>query len=502
MEYSQYYMALCAIKQQQWDDAQNYLNNLLQKHKKWNKADDIYFQLALVHFERKDPLNALQQLKEIKNQSEFGRNINNMKESYLSKTNDVQLLKNCYAFNENDTAVAKVCYYKFDKNPTTKADAEAINKKFKFAEIIAIEKPEVEDIVDTYMKVAIIFPFMISDTSFSYPTRDVQFVYDYLEGFKIGIDSLTLANIQIDYATFDTKKDTAEINRILAENSFSDYQLIIGPVYNNQLNTFVRKNTNTTIPILHPFSKSYSLIDANRQVYLAEPSYETQATKLARFAIDSSKTGSIIWGGTLRDSIMAYTYKTEYEKLGGKIETMIKIHKVDFTNTILSIKKVDYTKTGHVLFFSSDEGLARNFISVVDMRNTLMPIYAYSDILDFNSITVEQFEKRFFRFVYPDYINYENPSYLNFKKAYIEKIGTIPSLYSYKGYEQAMLVSKILYNAIIDIGYNKGPVFTGFDYSGKKDNQVVPIVKLQNQLIVPLNYIPAESVKEDEQKKK
>jgi outer membrane PBP1 activator LpoA protein len=488
-DYANFYLALCAIKQKQFDDALTFLLICKSANKKWDKTDDINYQLGIVYFEKSDPLNALQAFSEVKNSS-YQKNINEAKEYYLNKQFDLNILKSCYAFYSNDTSVVKVVYYKYKKTNPKSAEVAEFEAKHPFLKkqniTINTQISSISD--DSQLKIALLLPFMLNDVDFSMPPKDVQFIYDYFEGFKMGLDSLKETGTTVEYATFDTKKDSSELNKVLKNNNFKNFDVVVGPAYNNQIR-FFSKRFNEEIPIFAPFSKNLYTHEKENTVYLAEPSYETQAKKLAQFSFDSvaEKKASIIYGGALRDSLMAFFYKAEYEAKGGKIEQMIKIHKMDFTQSILAIKKIDYTTIGHVAFFASDESVARNFISVVDMRNTAMPIFAYSDLLEYQSIALVQFETRNFHFIHTDFINYESTVYQNFKKEYSYKIGILPSVYSYKGYEHALFLKNI--KNIKEAEFTKGALFTGFEYNDKHDNQVVQITKLNKLVIKPVNYI-------------
>jgi hypothetical protein len=490
-DYANFYLALCAIKQKQFDDALGFLLPLKTNTKKWEKADDVNYQIGIVYFEKSDPLNALQSFAEVNSKSHYQKNMAIAKEYYLNKIFDLNVLKNCYGFYSNDSSVAKITYLKYKKANPKSTEAAEIDAKFQFskrnivANDIKMEKP-VDGNAD--LSIAMVLPFMLNDVEVNLPSKEVQFIYDYFEGFKLGLDSLRETGLNIDLATFDSKKDSSELNKILKLNNFKYFDVVVGPAYNNQIRYF-SKRFNEDIPIFAPFSKNLYRDENESTVFLAEPSYETQAIKLADFAFDSIyiKKASIIFGGTLRDSLMAYTYKKEYEAKGGKIDLMIKIHKMDFTQTILAIKKVDYTTAGHVAFFSADESVARNFISVLDMKNTTMPVFAYSDLLEYLSIALEQFEARNFLFLHSDFIDFENQVYLQFRKKYAYKMGVLPSSYSFKGFEHALFLKNV--KNISNIAFTNGTLFTGFEYLGKKDNQVVQITKLNKLVISPVNYL-------------
>lgn len=209
----------------------------------------------------------------------------------------------------------------------------------------------------------------------------------------------------------------------------------------------------------------------------------------------AKKNVLILYGAAIKDSILACQYKDSIVSKGFVVK---KILKVDFnymgalrTFANDSLGLISYS---HIVALSSDPIFAANFISLMEITQQHIPIYAYSEWLDNTQLSYTQMDKRGVHFIYPDYIRLSSPVYKHFHKAYIAKYHVFPSVYAVQGYEMATLLSKALREKGTDVSlyFNEKKFFSlgmlgGYDYSNASSNKFVPIVTFRDLKLTLVN---------------
>jgi len=159
---------------------------------------------------------------------------------------------------------------------------------------------------------------------------------------------------------------------------------------------------------------------------------------------------------------------------------------------------------GHMLVATSSNLLANHFIGISEVRNDSIKIIGYESWLDFPTISYKQLERLDISFISPTAFNSDNENYKRVHDKFIEKIGREPGEFHLRGYELLYQLGLLLdengkyfqrglgSNELIE-----GKVMYGLQFGPFKDNQVVPITKLENFKVVNLSNRKAEEVDKD-----
>src|SRR5690606_38608555 len=143
----------------------------------------------------------------------------------------------------------------------------------------------------------------------------------------------------------------------------------------------------------------------------------------------------------------------------------------------------------------TDELVAANAISAIEIRGDKLPLIALEDWLDLRFVSYEQLERLQIKFVAPNYINYEKETVENFKDNYIKTTKNLPSEFAYSGYDMMLFFGDMLHEhgqyfqqGFSHTIYQDGYVFEGYSYNSHNDNQVVPIVQFNGSVLEVVNY--------------
>ncbi len=265
--------------------------------------------------------------------------------------------------------------------------------------------------------------------------------------------------------------------------------------------------------MVNPLSYTPELIEGNRNTYLFEPSYYTQAKAVADYSFDSLNANKayIIYGDSRKDSTLAFAYKRKVEQKGGKIMVFEKVSAGKNTfnriNSLLKpiaskparlkegeeFKKPEGDTTAHIFVASSELAVAGSVISVLKTAMVDIPLFIDKDWLKFDQIDMNDFMDRSVFFIYTDYISPLKSK--EFITKYINTTNLLPSEYAYVGYESLYFFGKTLHKYGVNFEsqlkkerFREGKVMIGQNYYGSNDNQLVPLLRFVNNRLEIVNH--------------
>ena len=145
----------------------------------------------------------------------------------------------------------------------TKANEDVINlsKKSLQENIINFEKK----------KFAVILPFRLDNFDYDSIQKSTPVLkndkllnisLDVLFGVELAVNSYSELGIDVEMDLFDSALNKEEIDKILSENNFENYDFVLGPLTNNLFNYFVTATSDLNLKIVKPLSKKQN-IDKN-----------------------------------------------------------------------------------------------------------------------------------------------------------------------------------------------------------------------------------------------
>ena len=150
---------------------------------------------------------------------------------------------------------------------------------------------------------------------------------------------------------------------------------------------------------------------------------------------------------------------------------------------------------GHIMIASSDNGVVNNLIGAVETRPDTVGLYGYGNWTKFKTVDFNQIERLDLRLADPQYFDEREPIYNQLRDEVANRFLQPVSDYHYLGYEAIYFLGSML----ADHGkyFQKsfyaaeqpypGQLMMGFKYGIKSDNQLVPIVTLRNNTLIPVN---------------
>ena len=168
-------------------------------------------------------------------------------------------------------------------------------------------------------RVALMLPFTQRGTT-------SQNYIDFYQGFLMGIDSIRMAGHSIDLDVFDTCHDHTTIASILDSEPLSQADLIVGPVYEDEVIPVSRHAEKRNIPIVSPLA-NMSQFESNA-VFQMSPRLDAKYAKIANL-FDGSRRVVVITSDTIDSD-----FQSEAEKIIGTTPHLTHLYRYEHQSII------------------------------------------------------------------------------------------------------------------------------------------------------------------------
>ena len=142
------------------------------------------------------------------------------------------------------------------------------------------------------INVAVLLPFYFNENSTerTQSRRSDDWIYpgslDFIEmyeGILLAADTLRSLGLDINIHAYDIQDNATELSRLIQAGSLKNMDLIIGPVYSNNLRIVTEYARDFDIPVVSPVSLYNNLLlDGNPNLFMANPTLEVAQNALAR----------------------------------------------------------------------------------------------------------------------------------------------------------------------------------------------------------------------------
>lgn len=290
---------------------------------------------------------------------------------------------------------------------------------------------------------------------------------DFYRGVLLAMEDLKAEGYSVDLTVFDTENSAARIKDIVAyEEAMLDAQLIIGPVYEEELRHVLGHAEDNNIPVVSPLADIESL--SSPVLFQMQSENDFEFTKFEPF-LDSSREIITIYAATndmayveeikallgergSRDLIFAFNREPYFYQRGANGER----------GALVDIKALLRSSTPKTFFVVADKDtdidrilttLASTKSSIVD-RGAI--IGDYMVIGNRKWARLDNIERQsFFRnntaFLVPYHAKRSESIIRSFDARYIKAFRTLPTMFSYRGYDAAIIFCRRMFTGLDDI---------------------------------------------------
>ena len=488
-----FHIALTYAKVDNLKEAQNHWEKLLADFPNFEAKNEVWYQLADIQFKNKEALPALKILDNITNES-LAQDVKSMKGFYL-KAMTLPALRTLSKARAKDTFLTQIIV---DKIATNAVDEDEIDDMEALIRDLSLEKPakmrfERKMFAKEHYKIAVMLPFQIDKMKARDTTQDNRISVALYRGMRIAKNELdTLKGAKVKLYAYETNKlDKNKLLQLVADKEFQDIDLVVGNMPDSLYKILADVLPKQKTAFIHPASTDAKILQ-NPYTYLYESTPETQAQRIIDFLnAQGDNKNIVIFYDNLKKNKNIATLAEQYAKtVGMKVISFVEATPSNLEAIQEVLEKYNRYEVGGIYISSSGNLVAEEIIKHLKAQKYEVPTVVPEGWLRIQSIDYEVLEKLKIHVFYPEYL--DTDSTLAFQKAYADLAHQpLPANNdnAHIGYEIVHHFAKIWATAgtqtdfkktLQKMGVYQGKSGDWLQYTGKQDNQFVPILRFVN----------------------
>ncbi len=540
--YAHFFQGLCYSKNANYEKAIENWEAIEKKYPNWSQKEEVFYWLILSYFELKEydvAFNFLDSFNAENLDVDFSSRVIDKYCLDLS-ISDLIDLNNSYP-NYRQLSLILVRKLIAAKNLSDHlALINQLKSKYNFTNENLINGNLKNEFASSYA-IAVTLPFMFDSLGNPNTVIRNKLIIEFYQGMLYGQSILRTEGIQLDFYDFDTQKSESVTDSLLPLLKEAD--LIVGPLYAGPISRIKSLSISDSINIINPFTNNEEFIKDNPFGFIFKPKSKTMALKLAEFVAESDTNKNVVvFYQSKRDSISGQVYLNFLEEKGFNIlgfkhldeisskfllDDWIKTKKIYYTkNDADSISKIsgrkviyadkvaDYLidqETGkwlvayedkfifpkdsinHMFIATKSSAVINNLLGALVNRDDNISVYGYGNWFFERTVNYDLLQKLNVKLAVDDFIARESTEYDQFRDDFISIFHMSPSLYHALGYEFILFIGGKLnehgkyFQNSLNMNFTKGHLMQGNWYPGTRDNQVVPIIEMQDFKLKILN---------------
>lgn len=310
---------------------------------------------------------------------------------------------------------------------------------------------------DDTAKISLLLPLGVND-------KLSQNYVDFYQGFMIGLDAVRMNGHSVDLRLFNTAHDYERINSLVADGSLDGSDLIVGPVYEDELFPVAKYAETYSIPLVSPLANISAT--QNNAVFRMSPAHTAKYDKV-RNLFDGSKRVVLISSDNtdaeFESEILQLLGDTPYGRHKyvyehpSIVERRIKAGASDNGPSDLSPLLQDDRESVFVILSDNETdvdrilaALASAKISLTARSRSVTPfsVLGNSKWNRYRNIDRAIFFANNVIMLSTYHAGRDNAKIKEFDSRYAAAFGAVPSLYSYRGYDAAVIFAESLYDGM------------------------------------------------------
>jgi LysM repeat protein/ABC-type branched-subunit amino acid transport system substrate-binding protein len=307
---------------------------------------------------------------------------------------------------------------------------------------------------------------------------------EFYEGFMIALDSLKRTGLSVHLHVYDTERDTLKLKKIVKNLSLVQADLIIGPVYTEDVSIAARLARYQEINLISPLSTRPSLVSNNSRVFQVIPSRQAECENLAGYLTRFDKGNIVLIRGTdsvaMRDSWLFKKYLLQHMPVNSENQPLdFNDYKLNDSLITMLGKVLSTEEDNIVVVFSESEPDVSRLVSNLYRMSGLYPIklFGLPSWQAWKTIELNYFHSLQLHLISPFFVDYTNSGVKRFLNKCRTEYGYEPYEISPRGYNFCML------------GYDLGFYFlTALKQYGKDFQQCIGKID-SDELLSPYRFV-------------
>ncbi|GAA0879044.1 hypothetical protein GCM10009119_20120 [Algoriphagus jejuensis] len=460
--------------------------------KNWNKADEAKYLLALAYFQNSQNSEALRTIKSIKNESIQSQAYKATYE-YMSKATASYLVAYLDEFKANEGYTAALAYVLQKQSIMSSSEIAAL-KQVKASNS---GNPSNNKIKDDVLDLVVVLPFTRAGSSVA-DINPADFMFELYQGIEFGVEQLKAEGRKVNLVTFDSKRDMTHLANLLNDPSVRNADVIIGPIYPEEIELVSAFAEKEEIPFIHPLSNLAERFEQSEFSYLFRPSVISLSAGIIS-TLKSQKWGrrvAIGYSGSSRDEKLGLLLEDELRKAGFQVS---KIQKIDPRNASsflqgLGVSAGETASIDQIILLADDPAIGQSVFSLMESITASVPVLVMDSWLGFNFANYEMMEVPNFYFISNNTPQFDTEAMNSFREQYYQRYLIYPMVNTILGSELVYWLgsnANPVYEFDLRRGFNQrafqpGRLTWGFNFKDANNNSYTPVFKFEAGELIPL----------------
>ena len=277
--------------------------------------------------------------------------------------------------------------------------------------------------------------------------KEARIAADYYRGFKLALDSLTFYGYNYKLQLFDSRDNGSQAHSLAYNPKVRASDLIIGPVFPEDVKSFTSVLTSARKPIVSPLSPESPSVFKNQNLVTVNPPLEYHAWATARYINDRVKPQKvfILTSGFSEDNKYIIPFKKALDSLSSK---HIKIVTITILRGQLSSLLPQLLKDKQNIFIvpSTNQAFLTVTLHSLDSLNARYPVtlFGHPSWEHFLFLKPKQLQRLRTHITSADNVDYHSAETINFIRNYRNTWHTEPSAYALKGFDEGLYFGRLL----------------------------------------------------------
>ncbi|MCB0475176.1 MAG: LysM peptidoglycan-binding domain-containing protein [Flavobacteriaceae bacterium] len=301
--------------------------------------------------------------------------------------------------------------------------------------------------LDRKLNVSMLLPLSTEKETIDFKKdKTLDIVTDFYLGALMALDSLKKQGLSVNLKVFDTQNKNSIIASIIQQNNLRDEDLLIGPMFLDNVKFVSQFMRSDSLAIISPVSAKDHSVFASKNIVQDVPSDVIVSEKMMNYISNNYKGQHLV---AITDTIKANTLR--YAKLIARLNSLDSIGTVSVLKPEKGYIRPDRFKNAllpdvenWVILLAEDEVVTLDVVNnlgvIPDKMNiTLFTLY---DKPYFSKVNNSFLARLNFHFPTTYFVDYENDDTRKFIDKYMATNFAVPGEYAFKGFD-------IVYDALI-----------------------------------------------------
>ena len=301
------------------------------------------------------------------------------------------------------------------------------------------------------MLISLVLPFSLDQINYRIATlkeiSKASMPLDYYQGFKMALDSVAVlhgGNFKLQ--VYDNSDDAAKTSLLTLKITIKNSDLIVGPVFPNNLKEFSNLSKASQIPLVSPLAPASPAVFGNPYLISMNVTLNQHAYVAATFIKDKLRPKKVllIRSGQAEEYKYANPFKKGMDSLAkGVAFAEIGIKAVGYENVV---KYLNTTGLNVIALPSTDRIFLEAIFKVLEKLSETyqIAIVGHPNWDKAQFINVETLQKLNTYITSSYQINYKSAEVISFVKNYRAKYEIEPSEYSFKAFDTGFYLASLM----------------------------------------------------------